>query len=277
MTYEIPPQSSNCLKRLARQLKSDDVGHMRALEITSQKSGYPGWKKAEQLLPDAPFKITIEATYEREKGAKGKVILTLPFKKPILELFYGTPKQGDLNWFTYSKARDRFKLIFPATSIGSAREYVTEAFRRLYFMQETGLIPSYMIKAKNETARQMPYSTYSDKSQAPYFDHASFWRNPKSKHLVILNEPYTHFVINYKGETTKTDYGKEVDDWMSRLGFKGESIQHRGLYTATCTFIMIHESSDYDLQSLISAFDGVPECLLASEWEYLEDNFITPP
>lgn len=277
MTYEIPPQSSNCLKRLARQLKSDDVGHMRALEITAQKFGYPGWKKAEQLLPDAPFKITIEASYEPENGSKGKVVLTLPFKKPILELFYRTPKKDDLNWFTYSKARDRFKLIFPSKSIGRARERVTEAFRCLYFMQETGLIPSYMIKAKNVTAKQMPYSTYSDNSQAPYFDHASFWQNPKSKHLVILNEPYKHFVFNYKGVITKTDYGKEVDDWMSRFGFKGESVDHRGLYTATCTFLMIHEGSDYDLKDLVSAFDRVPECLLASEWEYLEDNFITSP
>lgn len=279
MIYEIPPQSSNCLKSLAAQIQIDGVGHMQTLELTAKKYGYPGWKKAQQELPVTPFKITLEASYETEEGKKGKVALTLPFKKSVQELFYESTTHHALNWFDYIKKRDVFKLVITTNSLKDARDYVARAFRSLYFMQETGLVFSRINSSKNVTAHQIPESCFHRKEEAPYFDHVSLWRNPSSAHLVVLNEPYTTLSVRTDGVFRNTPMGDEVDEWMARHGFVGGSIPHRGLYivSPTSTFLMTHKSSGYDYKKLIEAFNRVPECLLASQWQYLEDNYMQKP
>jgi hypothetical protein len=249
---------------------------MQNLDLTSKHFGYAGWKKAQQTLPSKPFKITVEASFINQEDKVEILSLTLPFKKSRDELYNSSKKQA-LRYFDYKTKRDAFTLIFETTSQQDAQNLILQAFRQLYFMQETGLLPYLSTDGKNITGTQIPFEFFNQPSKPPYFDHHTFWRAPDSQHLVIVSQPFKRLSLNFGGTPKKTKYGIEIEQWMSTYGFVGEAVQHRGFYLAgrASTYVMFHENSSYTMPELIQAFGRVSDQLLEKNWEYFKYQFLT--
>jgi hypothetical protein len=249
---------------------------MQSLDLTSKHFGYAGWKKAQQTLPSKPFKVTVEAAFINQDNGVEILSLTLPFKKSRDELYHSSKKQA-LRFFDYEKKRDAFTLIFETTSQQEAQNLILQAFRQLYFMQETGLVPYLSTDGKNITGTQIPFEFFNQPSKSPYFDHHTFWKDPESQHLVIVNQPFKQLYVNFGETPKKTEYGFEIEKWMGTYGFVGDAVQHRGFYLdgRASTFIMFHENSGYALQELIQSFRRVPDQLLEKNWKYFKYQFLT--
>lgn len=89
---------------------------------------------------------------------------------------------------TYSSAPDKplcwFQILFAgllASRIAS-EDWITQVARTLRFMDLTGLVPS---------SREIyGFQTFSKDQRLPGQDHATTWRDPVTKALVMLDEPY---------------------------------------------------------------------------------------
>lgn len=226
----ITPKTEESLKRLAKRIARErGVPHMTALDIAARQAGAGSYHSFKKGLrdeggnePAGSARITV---YWSEYGpdrrhlissgvAEAEVRLPSPFR----EIF---PRSGE--WKsdranTQHVGEGRFTAH--AGCRRQAFEWALRTARALQFMTATGL-------RKGRWPAQGPWvklggGSYGQFAGVPGQDHASFYRDPATRRLLMINEPYA----------SDTFWAEEQENWKEADLFNVRPLTWGSLYIA---------------------------------------------
>lgn len=194
---QITPKAEESLKRLAKRISREQgVPHMTALDLAARQAGagsYRAFRAArtgERVEPAGKALISVSwSEYDyalkcpiSEGRAEAEVALPRPFR----EIF---PRSGD--WKSHranTKHVGEGRFAAYAGSRRQAFEWTLRTARGLQFLAATGL-------RMGRWPHRGPWvklggSSYGSFAGVPGQDHASFYRDPATRRLLMINEPY---------------------------------------------------------------------------------------
>lgn len=194
---QITPKTEESLKRLAKRISREQgVPHMTALDLAARQAGAESYKAfraartGSRIEPAGKALISVswsEYEYPR-KGpiSRGMAEAEVALPRPFREIF---PRSGD--WKsdranTEHVGEGRFSAH--AGSPRQAFEWALRTARGLQFLAATGL-------RMGRWPHRGPWvrlggSSYGSFAGVPGQDHASFYRDPATRRLLMINEPY---------------------------------------------------------------------------------------
>lgn len=226
---QITPKTEESLKRLAKRISREQgVPHMTALDLAARQAGAESYKAfraartGTRIEPAGKALISVswsEYDYAR-KGpiSRGLAEAEVPLPRPFREIF---PRSGD--WKsdranTEHVGEGRFSAH--AGDRRQAFEWALRTARSLQFMAATGL-------RMGRWPARGPWVRLGGKSSGgfsgvPGQDHVSFYRDPTSRRLMMINEPYA----------SDTFWDEERDNWEEADLFDVRPLSWGSLYIA---------------------------------------------
>lgn len=187
----IVPKTEASLKRLAKTIsRKEGIPHMAALDIAARRAGAEDFKAFRAALPD-PRRITVTTSWlemeNRTVVSCGHSTASFRLPLPFRETF---PKSGD--WKSCRTMGGHVRDGFFRETAGCRRqafEWTMRTCRAIQFMAATGLRAARWPSSG-------PWPKFGGKSTGGSFDriagadHDIFFRDPETKRLLMINEPY---------------------------------------------------------------------------------------
>ncbi|TNF16507.1 MAG: hypothetical protein EP320_01730 [Rhodobacteraceae bacterium] len=261
----LTPTTIGGIKRLAKQLKkANGVPYSAALDDASIQAGFRDFREANSVLSSArTFSVRITGHFN-EDGARKTLVTHVQLTRGIRSFL----RSRDLHVSErFHKMRivadDHVEGHFGRASETFVVQSMAKTARTLQFMDATGLRPS--------TATIYPRHTYSKEQRLPGQDHAITWRDPATKALILMDEPYGYVESR----------SKERADWANRNGYVIQRLEWGGTYfpegRTVCDLVSHVEKGipiDGIMAKLEKAAPGFRES--AEEWKLYDGIYDKP-
>ena len=268
----IRPTTIIGIKRLANQAKKATGTSLGdALNLASKKAGFDNFAHArralevnDNLAANGNRLFLTYYWYERKPFRLGREVIEIQLSRPLLEI---CTKRG----LKLERTLSRLRLAAPDHLLSDsitehqsfARGELCKAVRALRFVEATGLQPS-----EYRRARQAKVAL---DERLPKSDHSTDWFDPRSGHLVMLDEPYTAAIVS--GERAA---------WASRNGWHLQASTWPGIYSpGSCAlFVAAAKDDAFDFRALMQQIDGLAPPVTAEHWPGASDTshetFVSP-
>lgn len=254
----IRPTTIVGIKRLATQhKKTAGISHREALDFASRKAGYQSFDHARRMLGsndnitgDGHSLFLTYYWYDRKPYRAGRETLEIRLSRPLSEIC-GRDGLGE------GRVTAGMRLVTPdhlvhdslAQSQDYARGELCKLVRSLRFMEATGLEPCSWRRAREA----MP----DREDELPGKDHGTEWHDPRTGHVILLDEPYSAAVVS-----------PEREAWAARNGWHLQASSWPGIYSpyACALFVAAKADGDLDFASLMAKIDGLASPVTADAW-----------
>ncbi|MBL3576182.1 DUF5623 domain-containing protein [Rhodovulum sulfidophilum] len=209
----LTPTTIEGVKRLANKLKkANGLQQSAALDRAAAQAGFRDFREAHLVL-SAPSIVVRITGHFREDGKRKTLVTHVQLGRGIRSFLRPQDLRVSERFHNMSiVADDHIQGHFGRADETYVRHCMAKTARALQFMDATELKPS--------TAKIYPRRTYSPEHRLPGQDHAITWRDPRTKALVMMDEPYGY--INRRAE--------ERADWASRNGYVIQRLEWGGTY-----------------------------------------------
>ena len=272
LTKDVRPSSIVGVKRFARQLRREHgLPYHEALDRAAQAASCQNYAHARSDLDcrrrkDGPGNRVFLTMYWEDRKARthGRETLAVWLSKPLLDVCSRAElkRARSLGWFR-CVAEDHLVADTVLNSQDATRREICSAARTLGFMDETGLKPA--------TAHAARVAKRDQAETLPRCDHVTFWTDPATNQLVMIDEPYTDPVV--------TD---ERRAWSQRQGWDLQVSKWPGMYFPyrSAMFVAARTSASFDFDALMKMIDALPEPVTEDHWEGTSvdnhDVFLSP-
>lgn len=268
----IRPTTLVGIKRLATQTrKATGITHRQALDLASRKAGYKSFDHARRMLNsndniagNGHRLFLTYYWYDRRPYRSGRETIEIQLSRPLLEI---CGKEG----LREGRVTAGMRLVAPdhlvhdhlAESQDYARGELCKLVRSLRFMEATGLQPS--------THRRARMAMAEIDGELPGKDHGTQWHDPRTGHLVLLDEPYSAAVVS-----------PERAAWATRNKWHLQASAWPGIYSpkACALFVAARDDSDFDFAGLMAKVDALVPPVTADAWPGVSapghETFVTP-
>ena len=263
MFDQVRPTTLSGIKTLAKDIKRSGVlTHARALDQASAQAGFQNWPHAVRALagegraataPRHPVWVSVPWR-DQATRARGVEVQPVSLSKPLRSVV--TQAQIAAGHYTGSfriVADDHLADSHQTYSVDRARTDARRVARTLQFIDATGLVPSRGI------SRFYPNSHIDDR--IPGADHYSGWRDPETKALVFVDEPYGPAegasAIERAEWASKWDRTIVKPDWPGMYNPDGGAV----------LFLIAPSTSAFDLTAAAAALDRLDR--LPEVWDGL--------
>jgi hypothetical protein len=211
------PSTPDGIRRRAKKLKrSLGITHMEALELASKDANFQNFLHAKRSLgATRDHAVFLTAYWQEAPGIQrlsGRSTIEVRLTKPLSALLTRQQVGRCRNLAGFKiESEDHLEMVLNGDSEARAVDLLFRAERALRFVDTTGLVPAPRSKA---------YKAALTTETLPGRDHESFWVDPSTEALVILDEPYPG-----------RDYLREKrSDWMKEFNFHSAEPEWAGLY-----------------------------------------------
>lgn len=226
----ITPKTEESLKRLAKRISRErGVPHMTALDLAARQAGAGSYREFQKRFregqggePAGSARITVRwserGPYGRGLISEGVVETEVAFPRPFREIF---PRSGE--WKSPRANTDHVgegRFSAHAGDRRQAFEWALRTARSLQFMAATGLRMGRW-PAHGPWVR-LGGTSCGGFSGVPGQDHVSFYRDPTTRRLLMINEPYA----------SDTFWDEERDNWEEADLFDVRPLSWGSLYIA---------------------------------------------
>jgi len=268
----IRPTTIVGIKRLATQhKKTAGISHREALDFASRKAGYQSFDHARRTL-GSNDNVTDEGHrlfltyywYERKPYRAGRETIEMRLSRPLSEICGRDGlRKGRVSAGMRLVTPDHLVHDFLAESQDYARGELCKLVRSLRFMEATGLHPCSWRRAREALPDR--------KDELPGKDHGTEWLDPRSGHVIMLDEPYSAAVVN-----------PERAAWAARNGWHLQASSWPGIYSpsACALFVAAKADSDLDFDALMARIDGLAPPVTVDAWPGVSvpghETFLSP-
>ncbi|MFZ5744376.1 MAG: DUF5623 domain-containing protein [Pseudomonadota bacterium] len=268
----IRPTTIVGIKRLATQhKKTAGISHREALDFASRKAGYQSFDHARRTL-GSNDNVTDEGHrlfltyywYERKPYRAGRETIEMRLSRPLSEICGRDGlREGRVSAGMRLVTPDHLVHDFLAESQDYARGELCKLVRSLRFMEATGLQPCSWRRAREALPDR--------KDELPGKDHGTEWLDPRSGHVIMLDEPYSAAVVN-----------PERAAWAARNGWHLQASSWPGIYSpsACALFVAAKADSDLDFDALMARIDGLAPPVTVDAWPGVSvpghETFLSP-
>lgn len=268
----IRPTTIVGIKRLATQhKKTAGISHREALDFASRKAGYQSFDHARRTL-GSNDNVTDEGHrlfltyywYERKPYRAGRETIEMRLSRPLSEICGRDGlRKGRVSAGMRLVTPDHLVHDFLAESQDYARGELCKLVRSLRFMEATGLQPCSWRRAREALPDR--------KDELPGKDHGTEWLDPRSGHVIMLDEPYSAAVVN-----------PERAAWAARNGWHLQASSWPGIYSpsACALFVAAKADSDLDFDALMARIDGLAPPVTVDAWPGVSvpghETFLSP-
>lgn len=210
----LTPTTIEGVKRLANKLKkANGLQQSAALDCAAAQAGFRDFREARRVL-SAPLIVVVRITgHFREDGERKTLVTHVQLSRGIRSFLRPQDLRVSERFYNMSiVADDHIQGHFGRADETYVRQCMAKTARALQFMDATELKPS--------TAEIYPRRTYSPEQRLPGQDHAITWRDPLTKALIMMDEPYGHIHLG----------AEERADWASRNGYVIHRLDWGGTY-----------------------------------------------
>jgi hypothetical protein len=268
----IRPTTIVGIKRLANQhKKTAGISHREALDFASRKAGYQSFDHARRILGsndnvtgDGHSLFLSYYWFDRKPYRAGRETIEIRLSRPLSEICGRDGlREGRVTAGMRLVTPDHLVHDFLAESQDYARGELCKLARSLRFMEATGLQPCSWRRAREA----MP----DREDELPGKDHGTEWHDPRTGHVVLLDEPYSAAVVS-----------PERAAWAARNGWHLQASSWPGIYSpsACALFVAAKADSDLDFASLMARIDGLAPPVTAEAWPGVSvlghETFLSP-
>jgi len=283
----IRPSTVDGIKTLAKKIKREkNVSHTDALDVASKQAGYETFVHARKALSAAiaqslfPAYLSIH-WYDRQSGATngstpnegaisgkprprcGREVLQVNLSRP-LPLVVAKQRVAEargLEGFTM-EYEDHLERLTLADSQTSARKLLVKAERCLRFMEISGLQPVNLQIHRNQLRAL---------DNLPGRDHPSWWFDPGSNAVAMLDEPYPGRLAH--------DIAARAS-WLAMNGFFEVKLPWDGIYNPGDTVPTLVSNNQALLDRVAKAVTGLEPYAMPNPWLInagaMGDAFVSP-
>lgn len=268
----IRPTTIVGIKRLATQhKKTAGISHREALDVASRKAGYRSFDHARGML-GSNDKVTGDGHslfltyywYDRKPYRAGRETIEIRLSRPLSEICGRDGlREGRVTAGMRLVTPDHLVHDFLAESQDYARGELCKLVRSLRFMEATGLQPCSWRRAREG----MP----NPEDELPGKDHGTEWRDPRTGHVILLDEPYSAAVVS-----------PEREAWAARNGWYLQASSWPGIYSpsACALFVAAKADGDLDFAALMARIDGLAPPVTTDAWPGVSvpghETFVSP-
>lgn len=236
----LTPTSIEGIKRLAKRLSKDsDLPLAEALNQAAVRAGYADYHQAQKHLKDKPYVNVRIAGHYNEDGARKTMVTNIRLGRGLRTFLRPRDIQICLRLYRMEIIADDHIAAFYAKQKASfVKDEMAKTARTLQFMDATGLKPS-----KAEIYRATRYDRHA---RLPERDHSLTWRDPETKALIMMDEPYDHVTPNHPSRVA----------WAAERGYEIERLEWGGTYYpefgSVCDLISDKERG-YPIEKVVAA------------------------
>jgi len=227
----IRPSTVDGIKQLAKKIKREQqLSYTDALEAASRQAGFENFVHARRQLSSSArmFPVYLSAHWQVRRGEQtltgpwgGREVLRVDLSRSLLDVVakHRVASGRGLSGFRMEYA-DHLEHRTDVAGLDGARETLLTAVRSLRFMDATGLQPVTTKKMRQE-AREL--------GQIPGRDHVSYWFEPGTESVLVLDEPYQNRIAPRTEERQRWLSARSIaivsPDWEG-IYFPGECPPH---------------------------------------------------
>lgn len=227
----IRPSTVDGIKQLAKKIKREQqLSHTDALEAASRQAGFENFVHARRQLSSSArvFPVYLSAHWQVRRGERtltgpwgGREVLRVDLSRQLPDVVakHRVASGRGLGRFRMEYA-DHLEHRTDVAGLDGARETLLTAVRSLRFMDATGLQPVTTKKLRQE-AREL--------GQIPGRDHVSYWFEPGTESVLVLDEPYRDRIASRAEERQRWLSARNIaivsPDWEG-IYFPGECPPH---------------------------------------------------
>ncbi len=268
----IRPTTIVGIKRLATQhKKTAGIPHREALDFASRKAGYQSFEHARGMLKsndnvtgDGHSLFLTYYWYDRKPYRAGRETIEIRLSRPLSEICGRDGlREGRVTAGMRLVTPDHLVHDFLAQSQEYARSELCKLVRSLRFMEATGLQPCSWRRAREA----MP----DREEELPGKDHGTEWHDPRTGHVILLDEPYSAAVVS-----------SERAAWAARNGWHMQASSWPGIYSpSACAFFVVAKADgDFDFAALMARIDSLAPPVTADAWPGVSvpghETFLSP-
>ncbi|SLK07761.1 DUF5623 domain-containing protein [Novosphingobium mathurense] len=268
----IRPTTIVGIKRLATQhKKTAGISHREALDFAARKAGYQSFDHARRML-GSNDNVTGDGhslflTYywcDRKPYRAGRETIEIRLSRPLSEICDRDGlRDGRVTAGMRLVTPDHLVHDFLAESQDYARGELCKLVRSLRFMEATGLQPCSWRRAREAMSDR--------EDELPGKDHGTEWHDPRTGHVILLDEPYSPAVVS-----------PERAAWAARNGWHLQASSWPGIYSpfACALFVAAKADGDLDFAALMARIDGLAPPVTADAWPGISvpghETFLSP-
>lgn len=236
----LTPTSIEGIKRLGKRISQDKgLSLTEGLNQAAVQAGYRDYHQAQTHLKDNHYvNVRISGHYV-EDGVRKTMVTNIRLRQGLHVLL--RPRDVAICARFYKMeiiADDHISAGYGKQKTSVVKDEMAKTARTLQFMDATGLKPS---KAEIYRSRR-----YDPDARLPEKDHALTWRDPETKALIMMDEPYDHVKPN---DTRRMDWAKQRGYDIARLEWGGTYYPEFG---SICDLISDIERG-YPIQKVVAA------------------------
>ena len=217
--HALTPRTLSGIKRAATRMKRAlGISHAEALDRVARQAGYRSYRDAQRMLPTGDLRpVRLTGHFKMSDGSRNAISTTVRLRTPLNEMIVPS---DDLA-LTVMKAiivqpDGSAALMCGQVLAGSVMTQLSQAARRLQFMDATGLRPS----------------AFGDFPEGllPHWDHVAYWKDSLTGTIVMTDEPYRNADMEGVRQIAASALGYDLShaDWGGLHLHSGCDIITRG-------------------------------------------------
>lgn len=261
----LTPTTIDGVKRLAKRLKkAHGLKHAVALDRAAIQAGFLDFRDACKAgSAPAAFEVRITGHFS-EDGIRKTMVTHVRIGRGVRSFLRPQDIRCCERFHQMSiAADDHLEAYFGRSKESYVRHRMAKSARALQFMDATGLKPS--------SAEIYPRHTYGTGRRLPGQDHAITWRDPETKALVMMDEPY--------GDVNRVHSGREA--WARQNGYTIRRLDWGGTYFpeggSVCDLVS-HDEKGFPVETILERMTHAGPCFRedTASW-VLHDGTFTDP
>ena len=261
----LTPTTIDGVKRLAKRLKkTHGLKHGAALDAAAIQAGYRDFRDACQASPATPGFVVRITGHFSEDGNRKTMITHVRLGRGVRSFL----SRYDIRYcgrFENMRivADDHLEAHFGESIERHVSHCMGKTARALQFMDATGL--------KASAADFYPRRAYGPGYKVPGQDHAITWRDPETKALVLMDEPYGDIDRVYP----------EREAWARQNGYNIRRLEWGGTYFprgGTVCDLVSHAETGFPIETILERMKQAGPCFRedTASWTLHDGPFSAP-